>query len=110
MLFLAKRNQNLLRRKNSKILIIFERISLSWIKWNEFSFTGDKFIPELRLKHPEFTYSACGLFTKHCERIQNFRETSNSKYLYRNALEKVCFAHDAAYSNIKYLAKGTISD
>ena len=64
----------------------------------------------IALKHPEFTYSACGPFTKHCERIQNFRETSNSKYLYRNASEKVCFAHDAAYSNIKYLAKGTISD
>ena len=32
------------------------------------------------------------------------------KYLYRNELEKACFAHDAAYSDSKDLAKRTISD
>ena len=25
---------------------------------------GDKFIPEIHLRQPEFTYSACGPFTK----------------------------------------------
>ena len=71
---------------------------------------GDKFIPELHLKQPEFTYSACGPFTKHRERIQKFREAGNLKDLYRNDLDKACFAHDAAYSNSKDLAKRTISD
>ena len=45
---------------------------------------GDKFMPELHLKKPGFTYSAHGPFTKHRERIQKFRETDNLKYLYRN--------------------------
>ena len=49
-------------------------------------------------------------FTKHRERIQKFRETGNLKHLYRNELDKACFAHDAAYSDSKGLAKRTISD
>ena len=67
-------------------------------------------MPELHLKQPGFTYSDCGLFTKHCERIQKFRGTGNLKHLYRNELEKACFAHDTAYSDSKDLAKRTISD
>ena len=77
---------------------------------NKFLLTGDKFMPELHLKQPGFTYSACGPFTKHRERIQKFRETGNLKHLYRNELDKACFAHDAAYSDSKDLAKRTISD
>ena len=42
---------------------------------NKFLLTGDKFKPELHLKHPGFTYSACEPFAKHRERIQKFRET-----------------------------------
>ena len=76
---------------------------------NRFLLTGDKFMPELYLKQPRFTYSACGPFTKHCERIQKFRETGNLKHLHRNALDKACFAHDAAYSDSKNLANRTIS-
>ena len=64
---------------------------------NKFLMTGDKFMSELYLKQPLFTYSTCGPFTKHRERIQNFRETGNLKHLYRNELDKACFAHDAAY-------------
>ena len=71
---------------------------------NTFSLTGDKFGPELHLKQPGFTYSARGPFTKHCESIQKFRETVILKYLYRNELDKACFAHDAAYSDSKDLA------
>ena len=37
-------------------------------------------MPELHLKQPEFTYSACGTFTKHLERIQKLREISNLKH------------------------------
>ena len=75
---------------------------------NKFLLTGDKFMPELHLKQPGFTYSACGPFTKHRQRIQKFRKTGNLKHLYRNELDKACFAHDAAYS--KDSTKITISN
>ena len=68
---------------------------------NKFLLTGDKFMPKLHLKKPRFTYSTCGAFTKHCQRIQKFRETGNLKYLYRNELGKTYFAHDVAYSESK---------
>ena len=67
-------------------------------------------MPELHFKQPGFTYSAYGPFSKHRQRIQKFRETGNLKHLYRNELEKACFAHDAAYSNNKDFVKRTISD
>ena len=70
---------------------------------------GDKFMPELHLKQPKFTYSVCGPSTKHLE-IVNIRETVNLQQLYRNELGKACFSHDASYSNCKHLAKRTISD
>ena len=46
---------------------------------------------------------------KHHERNQNLRETGNLKHLYRNKLDKVCFAHDAVYSDSKDLTQRTIS-
>ena len=67
-------------------------------------------MPEFHLKQPRFTYSACGPFTKHRERIKKFRETSNLKHLYRNELDKAYFAHDEAYSESKDLAKRITSD
>ena len=73
--------------------------------------TGDKFMAELHLKHPGFTISACGPFTKHCGRIQKFRETGNLKHLYRDELDKACFAcFDTAHSDSKDLVKKAISD
>ena len=77
--------------------------------FHKFLFAGEKFMPELHLKQPGFTYSACGPFTKHREKIQSFREISNLKHVYRNELDKAYFAHDAAYSDSKDLAKRTIS-
>ena len=46
---------------------------------DKYSLTGEKFTLELHLKQPWFVYIACGLFIKHCERIQKFRETGNFK-------------------------------
>ena len=66
-------------------------------------------MPEFHLKQLGFTYSACGAFTKYRARIQKLRETGNLKHLYRNELDKVCFAYDTAYSDSKGLAKRTIS-
>ena len=72
--------------------------------------TGDKFMPELHLKQPGFTYSPYGPFTKHYERIQISREVGNLTHLYTNGLDKGCFDHDLAYSDSRDLAKRTISD
>ena len=77
---------------------------------NKLLLTGYKYMLELRLKHPGFTYGACGPFSKHHGRIQKFRETVNLKDLYRNKVDKACFPHDAAYFESKDLTKITISD
>ena len=58
---------------------------------NIFLLTGDKFMPELHLKQPLCTNSACGQFTKHHERIKKITEAGNLKQLYRNKLDKACF-------------------
>ena len=39
---------------------------------NKFLLVGDKFMPEMYLKQPGFTYSACGPCTKNKERIEKF--------------------------------------
>ena len=39
---------------------------------NKFLLVGDKFMPEMHIKQPVFTYSACGPFTKNKERIEKF--------------------------------------
>ena len=49
-----------------------------------FLFAKDKFMPEMHLKQPRFTYSACGSFTKDKERIQKFKETGDTNCIYRN--------------------------
>ena len=62
---------------------------------NKFLLVGDKFMPEIHLRQPQFTYSACGPFTKHEQRIQKFKETGDTNYIYKNELDKACFVHDA---------------
>ena len=71
---------------------------------------GDQFMPEMHLKQPGFTYSACGPFTKNKERIQKFKETGDTNYIYKNELDRACFQHDMAYEDFKDLAKRTASD
>ena len=66
---------------------------------NKFLLVGDRFMPEMHLRQPGFTYSACGPFTKTSERIAKFKETSNPEYVYKNDLDKACFQHDIAYGN-----------
>ena len=77
---------------------------------NKFLLAGDKFMPEMHLRQPVFTYSPCGTFTKNKQRIQKFKETGNSRYIYQNELDKVCFQHDMAYGDFKYLTRRTASD
>ena len=52
---------------------------------------------EMHLRQPRFTYNACGPFTKNKERIGKFKETGDSRYIYKNELDKACFQHDMAY-------------
>ena len=77
---------------------------------NKFLLVGDKFIPEMHLKQPGFTYSACGLFTKNKERTQKFKETGDTSYIYKNELDKTCFQHDMAYGDFKDIKRRTASD
>ena len=71
---------------------------------NKFLLVGDKFMLEIHLKPPDFTYSACGPFTRNKERIEKFMQTGNTDFIYRNELDKACFQHDMAWQ-IKRLSK-----
>ena len=77
---------------------------------NTFLLAGDKFMPEMHLQQPQFTYSTCGPFTKHKQRIQKFKETGDTNYIYKNELDKACFALDTAYSDSKNFTKRTAAD
>ena len=77
---------------------------------NTFLLAGDRFMPEMYLKQPGFTYSACGSFTENKERIQRFKETGDTSYIYKNELDKACFQYDMAYGDFKDLAKRTAAD
>ena len=67
-------------------------------------------MPEMHLRQPRFVYSACGPFTRHKERIKKFKQTGDTRYIYRNELDKACFQHDSAYADHKDLINRTKSD
>ena len=77
---------------------------------SKFLLAGEKSMPEMYLKQPGFTYSACGPFTKSKERTQNFKETGETSYIYKNEHDKACFQHDMVYGNFKDLTRRTASD
>ena len=77
---------------------------------NKFLLAGDKFMPEMHLRQPRFVYSACGPFTRHKERIKEFKRTSDTRYIYRNEIDKACFQHNSAYADHKDLIKRTEAD
>ena len=77
---------------------------------NKILLAGDKFMHEMHLRQSGFTYSAYGPFTKNKERIQKFKETGDSRYIYQNELDKACFQHDMAYGDFKDLTRRTASD
>ena len=79
-------------------------------KVNKFLLVGDKFMPEMHLRQPGFIYSTCGPFTKNKERIQKFKETGDSRYIYQDELKKAYFQHDMAYGDFKDLTRRTASD
>ena len=68
---------------------------------NKSLLNGQKYMRELDLKQWEITYSVFGPFTKHCGKIQKFRETGHLKHLCRNELGKACLTHDSIHSDSK---------
>ena len=54
---------------------------------NKFLLAGDKFMLEMHLKQPGFTYSACRPFTKNEETVKKFKETGDTNYIYNNELD-----------------------
>ena len=77
---------------------------------NKFLLADDKFMPEMHLRQPRLVYSACGPFTRHKERIKEFKRTGDTRYIYRNELDKACFQHDSAYVDHKDLINRTEAD
>ena len=77
---------------------------------HKFVLLGDKFMSEMHLRQPGFTYSACGPFTKNKEIIKNIKETGDTDYIYKNEFDRVCFQHDMAYGDFKNLKRRTIAD
>ena len=66
---------------------------------------GDKFMPEMHLRQPRFVYSACGPFTRHKERIKEFKRAGDTRYIYRNITEADKVLRDKVYdiaSNPEY--------
>ena len=68
---------------------------------NSFLLAGDKFITEMHLRQPGFTYSASRPFAKNKERMKKIEETGDSKYIYQNELNNACFQHDMTYGGFK---------
>ena len=58
---------------------------------NKFLLAGDKFMSEVNLGKPEYTYSACGPFTNNKERTEKFKETRDLQYNYQNESHKTFF-------------------
>ena len=53
---------------------------------NKFLLAGDKFMPEMHLRQPQFVYSACGPFTRHKEKIKKFIEMNLIKLVFNMIL------------------------
>ena len=91
------KNPKVARTKNGRIMLLSKCVVCDHEK-------------ALNLRQPGFTYSACGPFIKNKERIQKFKDTGHSRYIYQKELDKACFQHDMAYGNFKYLTRRTVSD
>ena len=70
---------------------------------NKFLLAGDKFMSGMHLRQLQFVYSACGPFTRGDTR-------GDTRYIYRNELDKACFQHDSAYADHKDLINRTEAD
>ena len=76
----------------------------------KFLLEREKFIPEIHLRQPGFTYSAGKPLTQNKQWIPKFKETVHSQYIYQNELDKPCFQHDMAYGDFKDLPRRIAAD
>ena len=74
---------------------------------NKFLLAGDKFMPEMHLRQPGFTYSVCGQFKKNKEWQKNSKKQEIQDI---NELDKNYFKHDMAYEDFKDLNRRTFAD
>ena len=77
---------------------------------NNFLLAGDKYMPEMPIRQPDFKQSAYGPFTKNKERIQKFKETRDSRFTYQNVRDNAGLQHDIVYGDFKGLTRRTASD
>ena len=91
------------------VYTIFQKYKMSAII-NKILLAGDKFIPELHLRQPGFTYSVGDPFTKNKERIKKFKETGDSRCIYQNELDKAYFQHGMTYGDFKDLNRRAGAD
>ena len=69
---------------------------------NKVLLIGDKFMPEIHLWDPKVKkYSACGPFTRHQQRIDQFMKDCKIKNIAKNKLDAACFQHDSTYAKYK---------
>ena len=59
------------------------------------------------IKAVQIYISVCRIFTRNKEKIQTFKETGDSWYIYQNELEKICFQDEMAYGDFKYWNRRT---
>ena len=80
---------------------------------------GDKFMTEMHLRQPGFTYSLHIVLVDHLQKKKRrkkkkntkvFKEIGDSRYIYQNELDKSCFQHDMAYGDFKDLNRRKAAD
>ena len=69
----------------------------------------DKLMPEIYLRQPGLTHSACEPFIKNKARKQELKETGDNRYIYQSKLEKAWFQHDVGYGTYKNQPRRTAS-
>ena len=70
---------------------------------NTFLLAGGKFMPEMHLKEPGLLIALVDLLQKTKKKNQEFKETGDTNYTYKNELDKAFFQHDMAYGDFKDL-------
>ena len=69
---------------------------------HKFLLIGDKFMPEMHFWDPKVKkYSACGLFTRDQQNINEFMKDGRLSHIAKNRLDATCFQHDSAYAKYK---------
>ena len=59
-------------------------------------------MPEMHLWDPKVKkHSACGLLTRHQQRIIEFMKDGKLSHIAKNRLDAACFQHDSAYNKNK---------